>query len=270
MGRKTPVIVDLKPSGDGYMEDLHRAGGLARILHETKHLLHLDAMTVSGKPLGDVMKQNQPNWPQTVVKPFTDPIYPHGGLAVIRGNLAPDGAIIKQSAAHPDLLVHKSRAVVFDGMADLAERIDNEDEDFREDDILVLRNIGPKGAPGMPEAGLIPIPKKLARAGIKDMVRISDGRMSGTASGTIILHVAPEAAVGGPLNLVQTGDVISLDVPSRTLSLLVDDVELERRRHETKPLKQSPSRGYAKLFHEQVTQAPEGADFLFLQKVDRS
>ena len=270
IGRETPVIVDLKPSGDGYMEDLHRAGGLARVLHEIKHLLHLDAMTVSGKPLGDVMKQSQPNWPQTVVKPFTDPIYPHGGLAVLRGNLAPDGAIIKQSAAHPDLLIHKSRAVVFDGMADLAERIDNEDEDFREDDILVLRNIGPKGAPGMPEAGLIPIPKKLARAGIKDMVRISDGRMSGTAAGTIILHVAPEAAVGGPLNLVQTGDIIDLDVPSRTLSLLVNDVELERRRQETKPLKQAPSRGYAKLFHEQVTQAPEGADFLFLQSVDRS
>ena len=270
MGRDMPVIVDLKPSGDGYMEDLHRAGGLARILHEIKHLLHLDAMTISGKTLGDVILQNQPDWPQTVVKPCDDPIYPHGGLAVLRGNLAPDGAIIKQSAAHPDLLVHKSRAVVFDGMADLANRIDNENEDFRKDDILVLRNIGPKGAPGMPEAGLIPIPKKLARAGVKDMVRISDGRMSGTAAGTIILHVAPEAAIGGPLNLVKTGDIISLDVPARTLSLLVDNSELEARRQAAGPLKQTPSRGYAKLFHEHVTQAPEGADFTFLQGVDKS
>ncbi|MEL0290721.1 MAG: dihydroxy-acid dehydratase, partial [Alphaproteobacteria bacterium] len=187
-----------------------------------------------------------------------------------RGNLAPDGAVIKQSAANPALLQHTGRAVVFDGLSDLAARIDRDDLDVTETDILVLRFIGPKGAPGMPEAGLIPIPKKLARQGVKDMVRISDGRMSGTAAGTIILHVAPEAAIGGPLALVQTGDRICLDAAGRRLELLVSDEEMARRKSALQLPKMSPNRGYGKLFHDHVVQAPGGVDFDFLQDVDRA
>ena len=262
MARETPVLVNLKPSGSHYMEHLHAAGGLARIMSEMTDLLHLDAVTVTGRTLGEVLA-DPPDWPQDVVRTRTDPVYPEGGLALLRGNLAPGGAIIKQSAASPDLMVHEGRAVVFAGLEDLANRIDDPDLDVTADDVLVLQHIGPKGAPGMPEAGLIPIPRKLARQGVKDMVRISDGRMSGTASGTIVLHVSPESADGGPLGLVQTGDRIRLDVPARRLDLLVDDLELETRQAVLPGHLEGPQRGYRRLCLDEVLQAEDGVDFRF-------
>ncbi|MAK13960.1 MAG: dihydroxy-acid dehydratase [SAR116 cluster bacterium] len=264
LSRTIPVIVDLKPSGEGYMEDLYKAGGLPRILLELKDKLHLDVSTVTGKTLGQTIEETEFSWQQTIVKSAADPIYREGGMAVLKGNLAPNTAIIKQSAASDSLLTHSGRAVVFDGLEDLANRIDSEELDVHKEDILVLRYIGPKGAPGMPEAGLIPIPKKLARQGVKDMVRISDGRMSGTASGTIILHVCPEAADGGPLALVQTGDKISLDVNSRSLHLHVEDSELASRRETLDLSRFIAKRGYHKLYMEHVLQADEGVDFDFL------
>ena len=264
LSRTIPVIVDLKPSGEGYMEDLYKAGGLPRILLELKDKLHLDVYTVTGKTLGQSIEETEFSWQQTIVKSAADPIYREGGMAVLKGNLAPNTAIIKQSAASDSLLTHSGRAVVFDGLEDLANRIDSEELDVYKEDILVLRYIGPKGAPGMPEAGLIPIPKKLARQGVKDMVRISDGRMSGTASGTIILHVCPEAADGGPLALVQTGDKISLDVNSRSLHLHVEDSELASRRETLDLSRFIAKRGYHKLYMEHVLQADEGVDFDFL------
>ncbi len=266
LSRDTPVIVDLKPSGTGYMEDLHAAGGGVKVLAELADCLDLGVMTLTGRTLADELAQTViPDWPQDIVKPASRPVYAEGGLAVLYGNLAPDGAIIKQAAASAHLLSHTGRAVVFEDMADLAARIDSPDLDVEEDDILVLRQIGPKGAPGMPEAGLIPIPKKLAQAGVKDMVRISDGRMSGTAAGTIVLHVAPEAAVGGPLALVQTGDRICLDVEGRTLSLLISDQEMQTRQAGRPEPVAVRRRGYEKLFHDHVLQAPDGVDFDFLQ-----
>ena len=248
LSRTIPVIVDLKPSGEGYMEDLYKAGGLPRILLELKDKLHLDVSTVTGKTLRQTIEETEFSWQQNIVKSAADPIYREGGMAVLKGNLAPNTAIIKQSAASDSLLTHSGRAVVFDGLEDLANRIDSEELDVHKEDILVLRYIGPKGAPGMPEAGLIPIPKKLARQGVKDMVRISDGRMSGTASGTIILHVCPEAADGGPLALVQTGDKISLDVNSRSLHLHVEDSELARRQETLDLRRFIAKRGYHKLY----------------------
>ena len=205
MGAKTPVLVDLKPSGKHYMEDLHKAGGLAPVLRELrkKKMLNLGCLTVTGRTLGEDIDALPPPWPQDVVRPAGRPLTREGGMAVLRGNLAPSTAIIKQSAASPKLMKHTGRAVVFDGLEDLARRIDSPDLDVRPGDVLVLKNAGPIGAPGMPEAGYIPLPKKLAAKGVKDMVRISDARMSGTAFGTIVLHVSPEAAVGGPLALVE-------------------------------------------------------------------
>ena len=229
MGRETPVLLDLKPSGQHYMEDFHKAGGMATLLRELKPLLHLDALTVTGRTLGEEIEAAGPGFTQDVVRPLDQPIYPQGGIAVLRGNLAPGGAIIKQSAADAKLMEHTGRAVVFENAEDLARRIDADDLDVNADDILVLKNIGPKGAPGMPEAGYIPIPKKLARAGVKDMVRISDGRMSGTAFGTIVLHVTPESAIGGPLAHVRNGDSIRLSVAQREISLLVSDEVLAQR-----------------------------------------
>ncbi len=264
LSKKIPVIVDLKPSGEGYMEDLYKAGGLPRILLELKDKLHLDAYTITGKTLGQTIEETNFSWKQNIVKTASDPIYHEGGMAVLKGNLAPNTAIIKQSAASDSLLTHTGRAVVFDGLEDLANRIDKEDLDVNKEDILVLRYIGPKGAPGMPEAGLIPIPKKLAKQGVKDMVRISDGRMSGTASGTIILHVCPEAADGGPLALVKSGDMISLDVGSRSLHLHVNDDELLNRRKSLDLSKFISNRGYKKLYMEHVLQADKGVDFDFL------
>ncbi|CAD6520479.1 L-arabonate dehydratase [Paraburkholderia hiiakae] len=268
MGRETPVLLDLKPSGEHYMEDFHRAGGMATLLHELKPLLHLDAMTVTGRTLGEEMERAGPRFAQDVVKPLSAPVYPQGGLAVLRGNLAPGGAIIKQSAACAALMEHEGRAVVFEDASDMANRIDTDDLDVHADDVIVLKRIGPKGAPGMPEAGYIPIPKKLARAGVKDMVRISDGRMSGTAFGTIVLHVTPEAAIGGPLAHVRNGDRIRLSVANREINLLVDDEELRRRAQAEPVTVPTASRGYHKLFLDTVTQADKGADFDFLRATE--
>jgi len=265
LGRGTPVLVDLKPSGQGYMEDFHHAGGVPALLRELKPLLHLDALTVTGRTLGEEIAASGPGFPQAVIRPLSKPVFAEGGIAVLRGNLAPGGAIIKQSAADAGLMRHEGRAVVFEDAADLAARIDADDLDVRAEDILVLKNIGPKGAPGMPEAGLLPIPKKLARAGVKDMVRISDGRMSGTAAGTIVLHVTPESALGGPLAWVRNGDRIRLDVAARTLELRVPDAELGRRRAESPVAAPTADRGYRRLFLDAVLQADEGVDFDFLR-----
>ncbi|HQZ45390.1 MAG TPA: IlvD/Edd family dehydratase [Usitatibacteraceae bacterium] len=265
LGRETPVLVDLKPSGQHYMEDFHKAGGVPALLRELKPLLNLDAITVTGRTMGEEIEASGPGFSQDVIRPLARPIFAQGGIAVLRGNLAPGAAIIKQSAADPTLMQHEGRAVVFENAEDLASRIDRDDLDVNANDILVLKNIGPKGAPGMPEAGYLPIPKKLARAGVKDMVRISDGRMSGTAAGTIVLHVTPEAALGGPLAYVETGDRIALDVAGRSLSLLVDDRELARRRAARPIEPPTAARGYLKLFLDTVTQADEGVDFDFLR-----
>jgi dihydroxy-acid dehydratase len=265
MGTETPVLVDLKPSGQHYMEDFHKAGGMATLLRELKPLLRLEALTVTGRTLGEEIELAGNGFAQDVVRPFDNPIYPQGGIAVLRGNLAPGGAIIKQSAAHPELMEHEGRAVVFENSEDLASRVDSDDLDVKADDILVLKNIGPKGAPGMPEAGYIPIPRKLARAGVKDIVRISDGRMSGTAFGTIVLHVTPEAAIGGPLAYVRNGDRIRLSVRNREVSLLVSEDELAHRASQTTIVEPTAERGYRKLFLQTVTQADKGVDFDFLR-----
>ena len=265
MGNETPVLLDLKPSGDHYMENFHDAGGMTTLLRELKPLLKLNAMTVTGRTLGEEIDAGPPSFKQDVVRPFDKPIYPRGSIAVLHGNLAPGGAIIKQSAANEKLMEHEGRAVVFETAEDLASRIDSPDLDVTSEDILVLKNIGPKGAPGMPEAGYIPIPMKLARAGVKDMVRISDGRMSGTAYGTIVLHVTPESAVGGPLAYVQSGDRIRLSVKKREISLLISDEELAKRAKENPVVVPSAERGYKKLFLDTVTQADQGVDFDFLR-----
>jgi dihydroxy-acid dehydratase len=228
--------------------------------------LKLKALTITGKTLGQNIKAAPAGWKQEVVRPFNNPIFKGGSIAVLRGNLAPDGAIVKQAAASPKLMQHEGRAVVFDSLPDMAARIDSPDLDVTPDDILVLRNAGPIGAPGMPEAGYIPIPKKLAQKGLKDMLRMSDARMSGTAFGAIVLHITPESAVGGPLALVQNGDRIRLDVKNRKLELLVSDEELAVRRKKWKVPKprKGDERGYRKLFLDTVQQADKGCDFEFL------
>ncbi|GGH30956.1 dihydroxy-acid dehydratase [Alsobacter metallidurans] len=265
MGQETPVLVDLKPSGQHYMEDLHRAGGLATVLREIRDQVDLDCVTVSGRTLGAELERAPAAWDQAVVRPASDPIHAGGGLRVLAGSLAPNGALIKQAAATPALMQHEGRAVVFGSLEDMAERLDSDDLDVAADDVLVLQNAGPKGAPGMPEAGYIPIPRKLAAAGVKDMVRISDARMSGTAFGTIVLHISPEAAEGGPLALVQDGDRIRLDVAGGRIDLLVDEVELGRRRARWTAPAATPKRGYAKLYFDEVLQAEHGCDFNFLR-----
>ena len=267
MSRETPVLVDLKPSGAHYMEDLFKAGGLAPILRELAPLLDLDCPTVTGRTLGEELAAAPAPWPQDVVKPLGAPLFAEGGIAVLRGNLAPDGAIIKQSAAAPELLAHEGRTVVFDGLEDMAARIDSPDLDAAPGDVLVLRNAGPKGAPGMPESGYIPIPRALARAGVKDMVRISDARMSGTAFGTVVLHAAPEAAIGGPLALVETGDRIRLDVSARRLDVLLSDGALAARRAAWSPPPPHPGseRGWLNLYLREVEQANKGCDLAFLK-----
>ncbi len=259
----TPLLVDLKPSGQGYMEDFHRAGGMPVVLQELKPLMHLDAPTIDGRTLGEVLDRPYtfPAW-QSVIRPAREPLSTRGSVIVLRGNLAPDGAVLKRSAASPELLQKTGRAVVFRSLEDMARRIDAPDLDVRPDDILVLQNAGPRGGPGMPEAGALPIPKKLA--GVKDMVRISDARMSGTAFGTVVLHVSPEAAAGGPLGLVRDGDRIRLDAERRSLELLVEENELERRRAQQEPRPRA-TRGYAWLYEQAVQQAHLGADFDFLR-----
>ena len=265
MGRNTPVLVDLKPSGQHYMEHFHAAGGMGTLMRELKPLLALDALTVTGRTLGEEIKRVGAPFKQDVIRPMSNPIYPQGGIAYLKGNLAPGGAIIKQSAASPELMEHEGRAVVFENLEDLALRIDDLDLDVQADDVLVLKNIGPLGGPGMPEAGYIPIPKKLALQGVKDIVRISDGRMSGTAFGTIVLHVMPESALGGPLACVQNGDRIRLSVERREISLLIEETEMASRLLSLAKPRPSAERGYRKLFLQSVTQADEGVDFDFLQ-----
>jgi dihydroxy-acid dehydratase len=266
LGRDTPVLVDLKPSGLHYMEDFHRAGGMPALLRELRPLLHLDALTVTGRTLGAELDRAGAGYAQDVIRTRADPIYPQGGIAVLRGNLAPGGALIKQSAADPKLFEREGRAVVFESLDDLAARIDSPDLDVTAEDFLVLQNAGPKSGYAMPEAGYLPIPMKLSRAGVKDMVRISDARMSGTAFGTIVLHVSPESAIGGPLALVRNGDRIRLSVSGRKLDLLVDEAELARRRSARRPPAPAAERGYAKLYMQSVLQAEQGCDFDFLRK----
>jgi dihydroxy-acid dehydratase len=266
LGTETPVLVDLKPSGQHYMEDLFKAGGLVTVLREIADLIDRDCITVTGRTLGEEIDAQPAAWPQDTVRPISDPIHSGGGIRLLRGNIAPNGAIIKQAAATPSLLKHRGRAVVFTSLADMAERLDDPTLDVAASDVLVLQNAGPKGAPGMPEAGYIPIPKKLAARGVKDMVRISDARMSGTAFGAVVLHVSPEAAAGGPLALVRDGDEIELDVAEGRISLLVDDKELERRQADwSPPAHIHAERGYAKLYYDEVLQAEDGCDFNFLR-----
>ncbi len=265
LGLDVPVLVDLKPSGEHYMEHFHWAGGMPRLLQELAPLLDTTALSVTGQTMAEAIAGAEQVPGQTVIRTRAAPIATGGGLAVLGGNLAPSGALLKRSAATPALMQHEGRAVVFENLEDMAERLDRDDLDVTAADVLVLRNAGPIGAPGMPEAGYIPIPRKLARAGVKDMVRISDARMSGTAFGTIVLHIAPEAAAGGPLGLIRNGDRIRLDAAGRRIDLLVDAAELSRRAGEWRkpPLPAGGERGYLKLFLDQVTQADQGCDFAF-------
>ena len=259
---ETPVLVDLKPVGEGYMEDMYAAGGVGAVLRELKGLLHLDCIGVDGRTLGERLSEPLPWVDRKVVRTFDDPVSRVGGLIVLSGTLAPDGAMFKRAAATPALFEAEGRAVVFENLEDLSRRIDDPALDVERNDILVLKNAGPNGA-GMPEAGYLPIPAKLARAGVKDMVRISDARMSGTAYGTIVLHTAPEAAVGGPLAAVRNGDRIRLSVSRKRIDLLVDDNEIRRRLADWVPPPR-PTRGYGKLFRNTVLQAPYGCDLDFL------
>jgi dihydroxy-acid dehydratase len=264
LSEETPVLLDLKPTGQHYLQDLHAAGGLSALLWELRDLLHLDCRTVEGGTLGDRMAA-PPAWvDHDVIRRRAEPIYRQGGLVALFGSLAPGGALIKRSAADERLFEREARAVVFESLEDLAKRIDDPALDVTPDDFMVLKNAGPASAVGMPEAGYLPIPKKLAQQGVKDMVRISDARMSGTAYGTVVLHVSPDAASGGPLALVQQGDRIRLSVRSRTLDLLVDEEELARRRARL-ALPPRPARGYARLYADHITQAWHGCDFDFLR-----
>ncbi|MBV9554315.1 MAG: dihydroxy-acid dehydratase, partial [Alphaproteobacteria bacterium] len=260
---ETPVLVDLKPTGPHYMEDLFAAGGIGAVLRELKPLLHLDCLTVAGETLGERLAGPAGPVDREVVKPLGDPLLPYGGLVALFGSLAPQGAIFKRSAADPKLFEKEGRAVVFNSLEDLSARIDHPALDVTPDDFLVLQNAGPLSPSGMPEAGYLPIPQKLARAGVKDMVRISDARMSGTAYGSIVLHVTPDAASGGPLAKVTNGDRIRLSVNERRIDLLVPEDELARRPAPSPPV---PERGYARLYRHPVLQADRGCDFDFLRK----
>jgi len=259
----TPVLVDLKPTGPHYMEDLFAAGGVGAVLRELQPMLHLDCLTVAGETLGERLAAPAGPVDRNVVKPLADPLQPVGGLVALFGSLAPKGAIFKRSAADPKLFEKEGRAVVFTSLEDFSARIDDPALDVTPDDFLVLQNAGPLSPSGMPEAGYLPIPQKLARAGIKDMVRISDARMSGTAYGSIVLHVTPDAASGGPLAKVRNGDRIRLSVEKRRIDLLVSDEELAHRPVSPPPV---PERGYARLYRNQVLQADKGCDFDFLRK----
>ena len=262
----TPVLVDLKPTGQYYMSDLYAAGGVGAVMRELKGLLHLDCMTVAGVSLKEVLDK-LPAWvDRAVIKPFSEPLSKQGGLVALFGSLAPNGAILKRSAADPKLFEKEGRAVVFSSLDDLAARIDDPGLDVTPEDFLVLQNAGPKSGYAMPEAGYLPIPAKLARAGVKDMVRISDARMSGTAYGTIVLHVSPESAIGGPLALARNGDKIRLSVRERKIDLLLSADEIQRRKASWRPPLAPPARGYAKLYMDHVLQAEHGCDFDFLRK----
>src|SRR5579871_751696 len=267
LGREVPVLVDLKPSGEHYMEHFHHAGGVPKLMAQLGDLLDLDAKTIEGKTLREVVAAAEEVPGQDAIRDRKHPIKPEGSMAILHGNLAPRGAVIKHAAASERLLQHTGRAVVFESVEDMTNRVDDPDLDVKPDDVLVLRNAGPTGGPGMPEAGYLPIPKKLGRAGMKDMVRISDARMSGTAFGTIVLHITPESAVGGPLALIRNGDMIRLDVEKRRIDLLVDEAELKKRQAALKPAgtPEWAQRGYAHLFNETILQADEGCDFDFMR-----
>ncbi|WP_223880775.1 dihydroxy-acid dehydratase [Roseococcus microcysteis] len=259
----TPVLVDLKPTGEGYMEDFHFAGGMKALLHELRDLLHLDCPDLDGVTLGERLGAGPAYVDRTYIKARENPVSPVGGLVALHGSLAPEGAILKRSAATPALFETEARCLVFDGLEDLAARIDDPALDVEPGDIMILKGAGPLSSAGMPEAGYLPIPKKLARQGVKDMVRMSDCRMSGTAFGTVVLHIAPEAVAGGPLALVETGDRVRLSVEKRSLDLLVDEATLAARRARWTPPK-VPKRGWDALVRREVTQAPQGADLRFL------
>jgi dihydroxy-acid dehydratase len=265
VSRTTPVIANIRPSGKQYlMEDFYYAGGLRALMAEMKALLHLDAMTVSGFPLGATLEGAEV-YNSDVIRPLSNPIYHEGSLAVLKGNLAPDGCVVKPSACEERLRVHEGPALVFDSYPEMKAAIDDEDLDVTPDHVLILRNAGPKGGPGMPEWGMLPIPKKILKQGCRDMLRISDARMSGTSYGACILHVAPESHVGGPLSLVRTGDIIRVDVPNRTIDMLVDEATLAKRRAEwTRPADRY-ERGYGWMFSKHIKQANEGCDFDFLE-----
>ena len=269
ISQRTPVIANLRPSGEYLMEDLYDAGGLPALLQRIRHLLHVDCLTITGKTLGEnIVDAKVHN--DKVILPIDQPLSRAGATFVLRGNLAPDGCVIKPTAAEPRLLKHTGPALVFHNYADLKARIDDENLDVTADSVIVLQSGGPIGAPGMPEWGMLPIPKKLLKQGVRDMVRISDARMSGTSYGTCVLHVSPESALGGPIALVRDGDLIELDVQARRLHLHVGDEELARRRAEWKPAPPRFERGYGQLFCQQITQAHEGCDFVFLHHGKRT
>ncbi|KAL2007629.1 hypothetical protein VTN00DRAFT_7611 [Thermoascus crustaceus] len=276
IGRKTPLLIDLKPSGDNYMADFHNAGGMLALLHTLRPLLHLSAMTITGQTLGEVLDASPFRtfpYSQQIIRPLSDPLYPSSSLVLLRGNIAPDGAVMKASASKDrSLLSHSGPAVVFENSADLARRIDDPDLPVTKDSVLILQGIGPIGNPGMPEAGLIPLPRKLAAAGVKDMLRLSDGRMSGTAGGTIVLHISPESALpDSPFGIVRTGDIITCDVESRKLQLEISDEVMRTRIEERKKAlaeggwsERRHKRGYRGLYERSVNQAQDGVDFDFL------
>ncbi len=266
LGRSVPCLVNMMPSGDYLMEDFYYAGGLSVVIKNLGELINGNALTVNGKTIGENVK-NARCWNPAVIRTLEDPFKPVGGIAVLYGNLAPDGAVIKPSAASPQLMKHRGRAVVFDSIEDLDTRINDDGLEIDETCVMVLRNCGPRGYPGMPEVGNLPLPRKLLKQGVKDMVRLSDARMSGTAYGTVILHIAPESAAGGPLALVRDGDQIELDVENRRLHLEVDNDELARRRATWEALPMQYFNGYAHLYVNHVLQANEGADFDFLRGV---
>ncbi|HYY39298.1 MAG TPA: dihydroxy-acid dehydratase [Xanthobacteraceae bacterium] len=262
----TPVLVNLKPVGNGYMEDFFAAGGMGALLRELKPLLHLDCMTVTGETLGERLASDAAAYvDRSIIAEREKPFEHHGGLVALFGNLAPKGAILKRSAADAKLFEHEGRAIVFSSLGDLAARIDDPALDVTPQDVLVLQNAGPNASECMPEAGYLPIPKKLAQCGVKDMIRMSDARMSGTAYGTIVLHVTPDAASGGPLGLVRSGDRIRLSVKQRRIDLLLDNAELKARAAALKPVPMQPARGYAKLYAQEILGADEGCDFAFLR-----
>ncbi|MET7333102.1 IlvD/Edd family dehydratase [Nonomuraea sp. NPDC005650] len=261
-GSGVPLLVDLQPAGRHLMDDLFRAGGLAAVLKEVEDLLDQETITITGRPLAEHLAEAE-IWDESVIRRRSDPLLPDAGIAVLRGNLAPGGAVIKPAAASPELLRHRGRAVVFDSIEDVYARLDSPDLDIDETSVLVLRGCGPKGYPGMPEVGNLPLPARLLEKGVRDMVRVSDARMSGTAYGTVVLHTAPEAAAGGPLAKVRTGDPIVLDVAARRLDVDIPDAELAARRPVTIGHAQ-PVRGWERLYVEHVTQADRGADLDFL------
>ena len=269
ISRKTPLITDLRPAGRFLMEDFYFAGGLTAVLKTMQPILHMDHPTVNGMTLEqNVMNAKVHN--NEVIRPLDDPISKDGGTTVLGGNLAPNGAVIKHSAADPALLKHSGPAIVFDNYRELSEKIDDPNLPVTKDSVLVLRNAGPVGAPGMPEWGMLPIPKKLLKEGVRDMVRVSDARMSGTSYGTCVLHVTPESAVGGPLAVVEDGDVISLDVESRTINLDLPEEEIVKRTKDLPERKSLHARGYTKLYLDHVTQADKGCDFDFLEGDEKS